>query len=129
MYSFHELFAHYAKHLERYFSLVDPSHKELYISEFHDVLVFAIEMVAYERSRSQKSDSPSTEDLIDSEMLERMIFVLDTANKEFDNEHSLRHTLHRFANPNSIFHPCQKEYPLEYEIYKKYFSPVNGDEE
>ena len=68
-YSFYELFAHYAKHLERYFSTVDPSQKDLYISEFHNVLIQGVNEIAQERCHSQEYDSPSTEDLIDSEML------------------------------------------------------------
>jgi len=128
-YSFYELFAHYAKHLERYFSTVDPSQKDLYISEFHNVLIEGVNGIAQERCHSQEYDSPSTEDLIDSEMLERMIFALNTADKEFNNEHTLRHTLHRFEFPSSAYRPYPEEHPLEYEIYKQCFSHKNGDEE
>jgi hypothetical protein len=128
-YSFYELFAHYAKHLERYFSTIDPSEKICYISEFHDVLMQGINEIAQERCHSQRYDSPSTEDLINSEMLERMIIALDTADKELSNEHTLRHTLQRFEFPNSVYQPQPEEHPLEYEIYKRCFSHKNSDEE
>ena len=117
--SFYELFAHYAKHLERYFSTVDPSEKWCYISEFHDLLILGIDSIAQERCHSQRCESPSTEDLINPAQLERMVSALRTADAECREEHTLQHTLNRFNFPNYMYAPQPEDYPLEYEIYKR----------
>ena len=127
--SFYELFAHYAKHLERCFSTVDPSEKWCYISEFHDVLMLGIDSIAQERCHSQRCKSPSTEDLINPVQLERMISALKTADEECRDEHPLRHTLNRFNFPAWIYAPQPEDHPSEYEIYKQCFTLENGDEE
>jgi hypothetical protein len=122
MYSFYELFAHYAKHLERYVSAIDPSEREHYCSEFHDVLVLGINSITQERYHS-----PSPDHILNGAQLEGMISPLINADKECREEHTLRHTLNRFNFPNYMNAPQPEDYPLEYEIYKQCFMLENGD--
>ena len=124
MYTFHELFAHYAKHLERYFSTVDPSEKDLYPSAFHNVLMKGIDIIAQERYHS-----PSSSHILNGHQLERMSFPLKTAEQECDAEHSLQHILCRFNFPVSIYSPQPGDYPSEYEIFKRCCPLESVDEE
>ena len=114
MYSFYELFAHYAKHLERYFSTVDPSEREFYSSEFHNILMLNIDSIAQDRYQS-----PSPDHTLNGEQLERMISALVTAEQECIAEHTLQHTLNRFNFPNYKYAPQPEDYPSEYQIYKR----------
>ena len=120
--SFYELFAHYAKHLERYFSTIDPSERMHYCSEFHDVLILSIGSIAEGRYQS-----PSPDHILNGAQLERMISALRTADEECRDEHTLQHTLNRFNFPNYMNAPQPEDYPLEYEIYKQCFMLENGD--
>ena len=115
--SFYELFAHYAKHLERYFSKVDPSEKWCYISEFHDVLMLGIDSIAQERSQS-----PSPDHILNGEQLERMISALVTAEQECTAEYLLQYTLNRFNFPDYVYAPQPEDYPSQYEICEQCFT-------
>ena len=122
MYSFYELFAHYAKHLERCISTIDPSEREHYCSEFHDILMLSIGSIAEGRLQS-----PSPDHILNGEQLERMISALVTAEQECSAEHTLKHILNRFNFPNYMYAPQPEDYPSEYEIYKQCFMLENGD--
>ena len=56
MYLLSDLFAHYTRHLQRYFATVDPSEQDLCLSDFHDVLLEGIDLIALDRFDMQKED-------------------------------------------------------------------------
>ena len=111
MYSFYELFACYAKHLERFFSTTeDPA---LYASEFHELLVNWVIGGAEEAHHSSRWNS-----LMSGDQIEAMVHPLVEAERECFREHDLRHILHRLNFPSSIYSPVFDDHPLETEIYQ-----------
>jgi hypothetical protein len=114
MYSFYELFACYAKHLDRYFSTLRPEDRDFCISGFHIVLMDGLNSIAQERYHS-----PSPDHALTGEQLEMMLSPLADAYREYVAEDSLRHTLYRFNYPVSIYAPTPDKHPSQYEIFKQ----------
>lgn len=112
MYSFYELFAHYAKHLERFYATSETPDWCAY--EFHQLLLEGIGFVTQERYHS-----PSPEHILSGEQLEALFATMVNAERECDAEHTLKNTLHRFNYPCKFFAPDPERYPEEYEIYKQ----------
>jgi hypothetical protein len=128
MYSFYELFAHYAGHLQRYFATVDPSEQGLCLSDFHDVLLEGIDLIALDRFDLEKDDPLSFNKFLNGAQLEGVISTLKSAEKEWREELLLRHTLYRFQEPNSAFAPHLSDYPKEYEAFQR-CCPIRCDEQ
>ena len=114
MTNFHELFAYYAKHLERYFSTLECAEGESYSYDFHLTLVAAVNHFIEEHSHN-----PKIGDLfLSNEQLVGIQSAIESAYKECCSEEDLRNILHRFNYPNSMFSPQKSDYPVEFEIYK-----------
>jgi len=112
MYSFHELFAHYAKHLERF--LATSKTPDWCAYEFHELPLYSIDSIAQERHHS-----PSPDHILNGEQLEALCATMENAQRECGVEHTLKNTLHRFNYPCRFFAPNPERYPEEYEIYKQ----------
>ncbi len=110
-YSYFELFAYYAKHLERFFCA--NSTPVWYACEFHHFLLEEITSIA-----QRQHHSPSREYALSGEQLEALYRTLVTAKLECEAEHSLGYILNQFKS-RSVFSPNPEEYPKEYEIYKQ----------
>ena len=119
MYSFYELFAYYARHLQRYFATIDPSEHELCLSDFHDVLLEGIDLIALERFDMEKDDPLSFDKFLSGAQLEGVISTLKSAVKEWDEERFLRHALYRLQFPISVFSPQPGDYSKEYEVFQR----------
>jgi hypothetical protein len=112
MYSFYELFAHYAKHLERFFATSETPDWCAY--EFHQLLLESIGSIAQDRYHS-----PSLDHILNGEQLEALCTTIENAERDCKVEDSLKHMLHRFNYPCRIFAPNPEDYPEEHEIYKQ----------
>ena len=110
---FHELFACYSKHLERYFSCIDDDDQAKCCSEFTKVLLLGIDSVAQERYHS-----PSANHALTGERLEGMISALATAEWEFLSELKLRITLNDLNYSEPGCSPQPDQYPVEFKIYQ-----------
>ena len=113
MYSFYELFAHYAKHLERFFATSETPGWCAY--EFHQLLLESIGSVTQGRY-----NSPSPEYILTGEQLEALCATMMNAERDCQKEDSLKHILHRFNHPCRIFAPNPEDHPEEFEIYRQW---------
>jgi hypothetical protein len=127
MYLLSDLFAHYTRHLQRYFATIDPSEQVLCLSDFHDVLLEGIDLIALERFDMEKEDPLSFDKFLSRAQLEGVISTLKSAEKEWDEERFLRHTLYRLQFPISVFSPQPGDYSKEYEVFQR-CCPVRFDE-
>jgi hypothetical protein len=114
MTKFHELFAYYAKHLERYFSTLECHEGESYSYDFHLALIAAFDHFIEEHSH----DTNIGDLFLSNDQLSGIQSALGNAYKECCSEEDLRNTLHRFNYPNRIFAPQKNDFPVEFEIYK-----------
>ena len=128
MYLLSDLFAHYTRHLQRYFATVDPSEQDLCLSDFHDVLLEGIDLIALDRFDMEKEDPLSFDKFFSGAQLEGVISTLKTAEKECYEEYLLRHTLYRLRFPISVFAPQQGDYSKEYEVFQR-CCPVRFDQQ
>jgi hypothetical protein len=114
MNSFHEHFANYTKHLERYFLIIDHSERKRFPAEFHNVIIKGIGCIAQERF-----SSPSSDHILKGDQLEQMISALATAEQECDADYLLQHILNHFNCPRCFNAPKPEDYLLKYEIFKR----------